>query len=180
MTTTRKHHPVRRGELWSIQPDEIEGRPAYWLTFEAADRYCRWVNRAAELTREIQMRLPSQIGARVTREEMGGGRIAWAIDFDRYDTVDGPRLILTDDTDEHYQLGIYDTRQEVPGGPEPILETTHLRVEEKRDETGVHPAARIEHVAEYVADRARFVYALATTDALEIEASWEKEDERRA
>jgi hypothetical protein len=154
MTT---HNVRRAGELFTIEPPEREAMHDYWTTYDAARARADELNRAAAVTQAIRRAIHPSLDARVYREQMGGGRIGWAVDFGRFDTVDGPKLILTDDTDyldeetPLYTLGIYDTRQEVPGGPEPIIERTTYRVE------GRPP----EEIAGLVADRAAFVYRLA-------------------
>jgi len=166
MTTYRAE---QRGDLWTVEP-WLNERRAYWHTQQPAAEMADRLNHEDGLRMAIKHRLPS--GCSVSVEDIGGGRRAWAIDFDRFGGEDGPRLLLTDDTeaDDTYTLGIYDTRQEVPGGAEPIIERTGLRsraAQEGEPHYGRMPGARADSdtVAQYVADRARFVLSLATAEA---------------
>lgn len=153
---------IRVGDLWTLTRHENPQHPKYWLTHDAAQEHADDLNRVDAITRAIRSALG--VFATVGRRQMGGGRLAWMISFPEFDTVDGPYLLLTDDTDDFYVLGIYDDRQEVPGGPEPIVETTRFRVEAigERWDTA---AAKPRDVAMFIRDRALFVLGLARGDA---------------
>jgi hypothetical protein len=181
-----EHRVEKRGDVWTVEPPERDGKPCYWTTYQEAKKHADDLNRTEAITAAIRRRLGGQHFT-VSRECQGGNLVAWAIDLNHFDTVDGPRLLLTDYTDHYYVLGIYDTRQEVPGGPEPIIETSRFRVENEtwqeaharvRQATGNESgravaidrnmAARPDQIAEWVAHRALFVLNLATAEAKEI------------
>lgn len=162
---TKRFYVEPAGELWTIHPKPPdEAHQPMYLTADTARQDADRHNRLEELREAIRQQVSGFATVNIT--QMGGGRLAWLIEFNKFDTIDGPRLILTDDTDDNaYTLGIYDTRQEVPGGPEPIIERTHLRVEDvpRAERTGLrsYRAATVEEVASFVADRARFIHSLA-------------------